>query len=343
MRIIQLLSILILFVIYALIKIPGAVLTLKPYGIDLYSLGDLYRYSYLKEFRDTTQTIRVQPAQVIRHMNLFVLGDSFTASFNKDHYQGAKTYSFMNWNQASEQQLMLKTDSTMKSILLVSCAEKSIRMRFARNQLPFYLARHQSMGSVGFSLKEKSLSFTGCLKKYLGRPEVTDQNIQALLFENEIALRLKETKAELNRSLFGKIAPEVEIYSEQNMLFQKLTTDPKYIYMSSFRELDLKEENELITSMSLFVDHYKKLGIDSVIFSFIPNPVSVVAPKFKGRVYNMLIPRLESRIKETGAGCLSIFESFNLMREKAYRRGDTHWNKTGALFWLTRVNQTLNF
>jgi len=343
MRIIQFLSIVILIGIYAVIKIPGAVLSLKPYGIDLYSLGDLYRYAYLREYRDTTQFVKAPSVRVKNHFNLFVLGDSFTASFHKDHYRGVKAYSFMNWNQAAEQQFTLNIDTTMPSVLLVTCAEKNIRLRFARNQIPMYLARPESVGNVGFKLLEKPLNFPGYLKKYLGRAEVSDQNIQALLFENELALRIKETKAEFNRSVFGKIAPEAEIYAEKNMLFQKLTTDPKYIYMSSFRELGIEEENELIAGMANLVKHYKNIGIDSVIFSFIPNPVSVVAPNFKGRAYNMLVPRLERRMNETGGGCISVYGDFGLIREKAYRRGDTHWNTAGASFWLTRVNQSLDY
>lgn len=341
MRIVHFLSIVILLGIYALIKIPGAVLSLKPYGVDLYALGDLYRYAYLSEYRDTTQFVGALPSKTENNINLFVLGDSFTASFNKAHFQGVSAYSFMNWNQAAGQQFTLQTDSAMNSVLLVTCAEKNIRLRFAKNQLPLYLAKGGISEDLGFTLIEKPLSTSEYLKKYLGRADVSDQNIQALLFENELALRIKEFKAAFNRNVFGKIAPEVEIYAEKNMLFQKLTTDPKYIYMSSFRSVDEHEEDELILGMSRLVMHYKKAGIDSVIFSFIPNPVSIVAPQFKGRTYNMLIPRLEKRIAEAGAGCVSVYDSFTRSGEQLYRRGDTHWNVKGASLWLNCMNQTL--
>jgi hypothetical protein len=341
MRLIHFISILVLIAVYALVKIPGAVLLLKPYGIDLYALGDLYRYAYLSEYRDTTKFVQALPSKTDNNINLFVLGDSFTASFKQVHYQGVSAYSFANWNQAVDQQFTLQTDSAMNSVLLVTCAEKNIRLRFAKNQLALYLAKLGTTGDIGFTLVEKPLSMAEYLKKYFGRADVSDQNIQAVLFENELALRIKEIKAEFNRSVFGKIAPEVEIYSEKNMLFQKLTTDSKYIYMSSFRELEVQEEDELILGMSRLVKHYKKAGIDSVIFSFIPNPVSIVAPQFKGRIYNKLIPRLEKRIAETGAGCVSVYDSFTRFGEQVYRRGDTHWNVKGASFWLNRMNQTL--
>jgi hypothetical protein len=125
------------------------------------------------------------------------------------------------------------------------------------------------------------------------------------------------------------------------MLFQRLTTDPKYIYMSSFRSLEKQEEDELVESMKRIVEHYKSAGIDSVIIACIPNPVSVIAPNFKGQTYNQLIPKLERRINETGAGCISVYGEFVKQGADVYRRGDTHWNKTGAGLWLEKVNEAI--
>jgi len=341
MRIFQLTAILVLIAIYALVKIPGAVLLLKPYGIDLYRLGDLYRHSYLSQYRDTTQTFPHPPGKKQSNTSLYVLGDSFTASFTKAHYPGVSAYSYASWNQVVEQNFTIQTDSSEQSILLVSCAEKSIRMRFAKNQLAFYLAKQSSQGNIGFELTEKPINKSEQLKKYLGRPEVSDQNIQALLFENEAALRIKEFKAAFNCTVFGKTASEVEEYPQAKMLFQRLTTDPQYIYMSSFRAIEKQEEDELIEGMKQMVAHYKSAGIDSVIFAFIPNPVSVIAPNFKGQAYNQLIPKLESRINETGASCISVFSAFSKWGADAYRRGDTHWNAKGAGIWLGAVNAAI--
>jgi hypothetical protein len=73
MRIIHLTAIVLLLAAYALVKIPGAVLLLKPYGIDLYRLGDLYRYSYLSEYRDTTQTFHHPPSSITQVFQLTVM------------------------------------------------------------------------------------------------------------------------------------------------------------------------------------------------------------------------------------------------------------------------------
>ena len=341
MRILKLTAIIILLSAYVLIKIPGAVLLLKPYGIDLYSLGDLYRYSYLNAYRDTTQTVPFPPQKSKQNIRLFVLGDSFTASFTSGHYRGVRSLSYANWNQASEQKFAIQTDATDQNILLISCSEKNIRLRFSKSQINAYLAKKEKCVNIGFQLTEKPLNAAAFLKKYLGRPEISDQNIQALLFENEMALQIKELKASFNKRVFGKIAAEVEEYPEENMLFQKLTTDSQYVFMSSFKTIEKTEEDELIEGMKRMVMHYKSTGIDSIIFSFIPNPVSMIAPKFKNQTYNQLIYKLEQRITETGAGCISVLGDFKQQNAKVYRRGDTHWNAKGAEMWLQKVNAAL--
>jgi hypothetical protein len=342
MRILQLTAIFVLIALYALVKIPGAVLLLKPYGIDLYRLGDLYRYSYLSEYRDTTEVYPHSPVKSASNTHLYVIGDSFTGSFSKEHYTGVKKYSFANWNQFADHSITIKTDSSENNMLLVACSEKNIRLRFAKNQMGIYLAKSSPKGKPGFQISEHPSTSAEQIKKYLGRPEVSDQNIQAVLFSNEFALRIKELKARFNQEVFAKVASEVEEYKAKNMLFQRLTTDPKYFYMSSFRAIDKREENELIDGMNRMVAYYKSTGIDSVIFAFIPNPVSVIAPNFKGQAYNRLIPKLELRINETGAACISVYHDFLKRGADVYRRGDTHWNAKGAGLWLEKVNASID-
>jgi hypothetical protein len=112
--------------------------------------------------------------------------------------------------------------------------------------------------------------------------------------------------------------------------------------MSAFRALTPQREEETVQGMKALVRHFKNTGIDSVAFAFIPNPVSVIAPDYKGRSYNQLIPRLEARMPETGAGCISVFSDFSLLKEKVYRRGDTHWNSRGEIIWLKKTNHWIS-
>ena len=69
--------------------------------------------------------------------------------------------------------------------------------------------------------------------------------------------------------------------------------------------------------------------------------MSVIAPNFNGQTYNQLIPKIENRIHETGAGYISVYEDFVKHGAAVYRRGDTHWNAKGAQLWLDKVNEEL--
>jgi len=341
MRIIHFTSLLLFFAMYLLVKIPGGILWLKPWLPDLYGMGDLYRFSYLAEYRDSSFHLAPPPAVPETNTCLFVLGDSFAGPFEKAHYPGTAAYSFVNWNQFPNWKVALHTDKSFRNLFLIECSEKHIQLRFSDGEFRKFLSPAAGKGEAGFQLEEKRSGFSANLEKWTGRPQVTDQNLHMLLFSNEAVLQIKETKAAMNRLVFGRIAAEVEEFPEKKMLLQRMTTDMDYMYMSAFRPLSKEKEDEYVRNMGSMVKHFKALGVDSVAFAFIPNPVSVIAPDYKNRSYNQLIPRLEQRISETGAGCISVFDEFSVKKEKVFRRGDTHWNVSGEKIWLEKAHKWL--
>ena len=342
MRILHFGFLLLFFGMYLLVKIPGGILLTKGILPDLYGMGDLYRFSYLGNYRDST--LRCQPPEQKPEtdISLFVLGDSFTGPFSKEFFPGSSHYSFVNWNQFPSCRIKIKPGKRRKNLMIIECSEKHILLRFSEPEVRRFLAGIASSGEEGFQVAEKGSGFAFLLEKYAGRPQVTDQNLHMLLFSNEAVLLLKEAKANFNKHVFSKIAPEVEEYPAKNMLLQRMTTDTSYLYMSSFRRLSKKREDETVLGMKLLVNHFRNAGIDSVAFALIPNPVSVIAPSYRGRRYNNLIPLLEKRMKETGAGCISVFSEFSEKQEKVYRRGDTHWNASGEKIWLGKAGDWLN-
>jgi hypothetical protein len=336
MRIIHLLSLLIFLTMFAIIKIPGAILWLPECWPDLYELGDLYRFSYLPEYRDTSSHNNPEESTQSGKTNLFVLGDSFCGPLKSEHFPGVRNYSFVNWNQFPGYSVQLKTEAGFRNVVLIECSEKHVLLRFSASERKRFLAGISRKGQPGFQLDEKHTAWTDILEKYAGRPAVSDQNIHMLLFGFEPVLALKECKAAFFRKFFRRIAPEVEEYQNKKMLLQRMTTDTDYLYMSSFRPLNQNKLDEIISGIREISSHYKQAGADSVILSIIPNPVSAIAPRYRGRVYNRLIPRIEARIGETGAGLISVFDDFSALKEKVYRRGDTHWNEKGERIWLQK-------
>jgi hypothetical protein len=350
MRLLHFSLLLIFLFAYGLVKIPGAIQILRnhsnwrirPYWPDLYKYGDLYRFSFLKEYKESSPHCLPPPAKPETRTDLFVLGDSFAAPFGKLNFPGVRNFSFVNWNQFDGFKVKLKTDSSVRNVLIIESSEKHILLRFSKGQVKRFMPLLSDTGKPGFQLHEKEKDFAGTLEKYAGRPAVADQNLNILLFSNEAILRIKETKADFNRSVFGRIAAEVEEYPAKNMLLQRMTTDLDYLYMSSFRPITSSRENETFLGMKRLQAHFRKAGIDTVIFACIPNPVSVIAANYKGRTYNQLIPRLETQMKASKTGLVSVFSEFSQLKEKVYRRGDTHWNDKGEAIWQKKANMVLS-
>lgn len=350
MRLLHFLLLLIFLSAYGLVKIPGAIQfmrnhsnwRIRPYWPDLYQYGDLYRFSFLNEYKESSPHCLPPPAKPETRTDLFVLGDSFAAPFSKLNFPGVRNFSFVNWNQFDGFKVKLKTDSSVRNVLIIESSEKHILLRFSKRQVKRFMPMLSDTGKPGFHLTEKETGFTGTLEKYAGRPAVADQNLNILLFSNEAVLRIKETKADFNRSVFGRIAGEVEEYPAKNMLLQRMTTDLDYLYMSSFRPVSSSRENETFDGMKRLQAHFRKAGIDTVIFACIPNPVSAIAANYRGRTYNQLIPKLETQMKASKTGFVSVFSEFSQLKEKVYRRGDTHWNHKGEAIWQKKANRVLS-
>lgn len=341
MRLLHFLTIILFLLILFFTKVPGAVLWLKPYWPDLYRVGDLYRFSYLPEYRDSDQSYPAEPLRPETKTDLFVLGDSYARPFSKQHFPGIRHFSFANWNEFNGNRISIKTDSGARNILIIECSEKHILLRLSGRERRRYIAEIRKTGKPGFFLEERTSGWKGNLEKYLGRPAVSDQNLQMLLFSGEGAFKIKEWKAVFQRAVFKRIASEVEEYHAKKMLLQRMTTDTSYLYMSSFRPVSSQKEEEILEGFKSLVQAYKQAGIDTVIITLIPNPVSVIAPSYRGRKYNQLIPKLEQAMDQTGAGCLSVFQDFSILGEQVYRRGDTHWNQKGGTLWLHKINSGL--
>ena len=342
---IHFISLILVVAAYIVVKSPAAIVAIKPFWFDLYALGDLYRYSFLAEYKDTTQICLPPPASgKSSNLNLYIIGDSFAGPFEKANFPNAKNYSFANWNHISQSTIRVHTDTNAFNILILQCSEKHMIMRLEKNTYKSFLFRvdHKTAKNPfqGFEYSTKAETPLESVTKYIGRQAVTDQNMGILLFSNPAVLKIKEAKAELNQSVFGKIAEEVEEYPTKKMLVQRMTTDLNFRYMSSFCPHPDTELDSLIKNLEKMNHYYRKAGFDTVLLAIVPNPISVINPKYKGRTYNQLLPRIERQV--SGLGVISVFDTFGVGKEKYFRKGDSHWNKTGASVWQHAVNSKLN-
>lgn len=331
-------------VAYLIVKSPDAIVWIRPYWFDLYQLGDLYRYSYLAEFKDTA--VHSSPFPVVKEkqkFNLFVIGDSFSGPFEKGHFPTAANYSFANWNHVNQSDIHLHVNPKEYNVLVLQSSEKHILIRWEKKSYKPYLFpfEHEpnETGGFGFEYCKKPETFLQKTERYIGRPAVAEQNIGILLFSNPLVLQIKESKARLNQLVFNRIAEEVEVYHEKKFLIQTMTSDLKYKYMSSFHEHTDGEIENITNNLGHMNRYFRYAGFDSVLVALVPNPISVIDPEYKGRKYNQVLSRVERKI--VGLGVVSVFEDFSKGKESLFRKGDSHWNLAGERIWLSVLNQHL--
>ena len=344
-RFLHLIALLTVSAAYLIVKSPDAIVWIRPYWFDLYQLGDLYRYSYLAEYKDTA--VHSSPLPVMKEkqkLSLFVIGDSFAGPFEKGHFPMAANYSFVNWNHVNQSDIHLNLDTSENNVLVLQCSEKHILMRWEKSSYTPYLFpfdhHRNDTGGVGFEYRKKPETFLQKTERLIGRPAVAEQNIGILLFSNPLVLHIKESKARLNRFLFHRIADEVEEYPEKKILVQRMTSELKYKYMSSFRPHSDEETNAIAGNLGRMNQYYRRAGFDTVLIALVPNPISVIDPNYKGRTYNELLPRLESDV--SGLGVVSVYAKFQFGKESLFRKGDSHWNLAGEQVWLSALNQNLD-
>lgn len=331
-------------VAYLIVKSPDAIVWIRPYWFDLYQLGDLYRYSYLAEYKDSAVHSPPLPAlKEKQKLSLFVIGDSFSGPFEKGHFPTAAHYSFANWNHVNQSDILLRVDSNQYNVLVLQCSEKHILIRWEKNSYKQYLFpfdhEPNEMGRFGFEYCKKPETFLQKTERFIGRPAVAEQNIGILLFSNPLVLQIKESKARLNQLVFNRIAEEVEVYENKKFLIQTMTSDPKYKYMSSFHEHTDGEIEKITNNLGHMNRYFRYAGFDTVLVALVPNPISVIDPEYKGRTYNQVLPRIEKSV--VGLGVISVLDEFSKGKEKLFRRGDSHWNLAGEKIWLSTLNQKL--
>jgi hypothetical protein len=330
-----------ILLLYVWVKSPQAMAWLQPRWFNFYALGDLYRYSFLPQYKDTTQVLPPYPSNPSgkENLHLFVFGDSFGAPFEAGHFPLVSGYSYANWNHVGPSQISVSPQPGARNILLLQCSEKHVLLRFSRQELHQYKLPVIPGKTGGFVYQPAPKDMLAHLNQYLSRPQVTEQNINLLFFSNPMVLRLKETKAVFNQQFLGKVATEVCEWPEKQMLLQTMTLDPKYIYMSGYRQHSESELEQIARNIQSLRQYYLNRGFQEVWLALIPNPASILVPEWAGQPYNQVLGRLERRFPDSVV--VSVENAFRKTQLPVFRKGDSHWNLHGAGLWMDAVNRKL--
>lgn len=330
----------------------------KNFRNDNYRYGDLYAMSYLKDYKfplsNFTDSLHRQ-TDTAKNTDLWLIGDSFLSVVTSEIvdsvlYKTSLKY-FYYPNTENGRKVNITLSGNRKKILLIERTERFMRMEFTeRKEAIKYLNFFQTdtLNPVAGPAiihdkipviqenKSNNLSFLKNLKLKWNSPEIVNQNLEKILFGYGLFTPFKEIKAGINYRIFNRVNPLVYPSPDKKNLYFYETIDPEST-LSSFNPVAADEVAAIVSNINFVAEEYKKKGFDEVIFSIIPNAVTIDDPGI-GK-YNNLINKIQNNdgLRVPVIDIFSVFQKVNNPKS-LYRKSDTHWNAKGFSLWIDNVN-----
>lgn len=299
---------------------------------DKYAFGDLYGLSYLPEFRIAKQEKFAEvpaglPAE--KDLDLYVVGDSYLYSYLDtlpDYYARVNQLDFRRWEHVPVRAEAFT--SGRKKVLLIESVERNIGNVIALERIR---AVFEPTPPPVLPWWEQ---WNETIKSALYHPTL-ESNLEFTLFNMALFSPIKAWKSTWNDRVFGRLAREVYRSKSGDRLFMHETVDVLE-KGSSYRKISDDEVKGTLQKMEEIQAFYLSKGFDLVLFSFMPNPVSLLESA-KGNQYL-------ARIQAAGAGKLTIIDPSERLKSNAsqyFYQSDSHWNQRGARVWLDQLNEVL--
>ncbi|MEA5457420.1 hypothetical protein VB796_00115 [Arcicella sp. LKC2W] len=302
---------------------------------DDYRYGDLYRLSYLPDFKEkATKCPTLKKDIAKQNVHLFIIGDSFTEAERVSQNDFDVTnYSYIHWAKQADIQL----DTNKKNILILETVERTFKEHFSQKAENFKTERTISKGvqpqkSWKQTLRDNSTEWL----KYIF-PKGIEERLEHTLFNYDFFLKFRELKATLNHHVFGRIEHKVVLSKNEKSLFYFEEADSTNEY-SAFYPISQEEIDRFVLNINETRNAYLKAGFDEVYLSVIPNKISILSPDLGN--YNRLIERIQSD-KRVQTPIIDTYADFRKSPDKIYLKSDTHWSCAGRDIWLEKVNKIL--
>lgn len=302
---------------------------------DDYRYGDLYRLSYLPEFKEkATKCTTVKTEISKQNTNLFIIGDSFTEAerVSKNDFD-VTNYTYTHWAKQSDIQL----DTNKRNILILETVERTFKEHFSQKAENFIIEgfqkKHEKTTKTWKQkIKEKAID----IAKFIF-PKGIEERLEHTLFNYDFFLRFRESKAALNHKIFGRIEHKVVLSKNEKSIFYFEEADSTNEH-SAFYPVSQEEIDRFVLNINETRKAYLKAGFDEVYLSVIPNKVSILSPDLGN--YNRLIQRIQAD-KRVETPIIDTYSDFVKSPNKIYLKSDTHWSCTGRDIWLEKVNKIL--
>ena len=316
------------------------------FGADKYLYGDLYGMTYLSKFKKV-KDINFVPLPSARNQkaypksaSLLILGDSYLYSFFDEdprYYSNIDQVKFIRWDVTNSIEII--PIKNKKNILLIESVERNMLGLFNLSSVKTRLGVLVAP-SPAQNLRQK-LAFVirkinSGIKERFYHPSL-EANIEFTWFNFGFWAPLKELKADFNLNFFGRLSKEVAISKDQNFLYLAETVNPANVG-SSFSRVSEAQINDQVKQLNAITEYYQSKGFDEVLFTIMPNPVSVLATE--NRPINHIIQRVARHPDFKGK---LIDPSLNLSKNATsnFFTSDSHWNQRGAKIWLDQLNMQL--
>jgi hypothetical protein len=299
---------------------------------DGYQYGDLYRMANLSAFKDPKQECPDYnpPSRKSseKKVHLYIVGDSFTEAQRVEEQDFVvDAYTYVHWSDL----LHAKLDTSETNILLLESVERHFRQHL---ETPVSLIIPDS---ATFVQRVVSSKFMNKLDDAFNGKFAQDR-FEALLFQNEAFLKLKEWKADFTYHAFHRFNTSVSLVDEDRSIVSYMDTDTPNI-TSSFSKIRNTEIDSLVNNLAQSQQNAVKMGFDFVALSIIPNKVSVLNPDYD--TYNQLIERIYQHPK-LSVPYIDVLADFRSMGRAAYLKGDSHWTCEAQNLWLNKTNALIN-
>lgn len=305
-------------------------------GSDKYQYGDLYGIAYLKDFKLELDMSVVSPPKLLskqQDISIYIIGDSyFYSSFDivPNYFERVKSIQFFKWDYSPKIPFSFSGHNT-KRVLLIESVERNVFNLISQKRLASIFKQPDNMEE-----KWSIWSFDELIKQQLYHPTL-EENISFAFFDLALFSKWKELKAGFNVDFFGRAPIGVQLSQTKDFLYLRETVD-SLADGSSFQAISDLRIRHLVQQMKQIDRDAKELGFDEVLFSFIPNPSSVLQTELNQ--YNQFIPRLE---KMVGDELILVNPTAQLSKnaKQNFFKSDSHWNQNGARIWLDLLNQKL--
>jgi hypothetical protein len=314
------------------------------WGSDRYEYGDLYGFTYLPQFRlaepaGSDDIVPKWPCSIrSKSFNIYGLSDSYTFNVFKTpvSFCGADKIGFAASN--FKDVLPFTMDHSKKNYLIIETVERNARALFADSA---YLVRfiqpvngNQPATDLNTAENRKKFRFNFNINRHEG-------NYEFNLWDYRLFTPLKEWKAKVNYEFFGRINPDAVVSPDGKFLLLHTTIDTAF-KESSYKPIEDKEVQQIVANLNNAYAHYKQAGFDEIYLSIIPNPTTILYPRYHQFTYNNLITKVQKHpeLKLRVFDCYGLFKSY-VNKEELYRQSDTHWTSVGRDLWLKTFNKLL--